>query len=375
MPDLHIVVLAAGKGTRMRSALPKVLHRIAGRPMLDYVLDTASALEPTTTTVVVGHEAAVVQATFGSRPVLNFAIQEPQLGTAHALLSAEPALAGCTGTLLLLSGDVPRLSTATLRALLERHFATSATATVVTAIVDEPAGYGRIVRIGGKLERIVEDRDATPAEREITEINAGIYAFSLAGLFDSLRRVASGNAQHEFYLPDLVAIYRRREAVVETFTAPDVNEIRGINSRAELAELSRMTRDAKNQQLMAAGVTLEDPSTTYVDRDVEIGADTVIRPGVALEGTTRIGSRCTIHSGVRITSSTILDDVTVLDHSVITDSNVEAGATIGPFAHLRNHASIGERAKIGNFVEVKQSTIGDGTKAAHLSYLGDAVVG
>jgi bifunctional UDP-N-acetylglucosamine pyrophosphorylase/glucosamine-1-phosphate N-acetyltransferase len=375
MPELHIVVLAAGKGTRMKSARPKVLHRIAGRPMIAYVLDTAAQLQPATTTVVIGHQADVVRATLSDRPGVRFVVQEPQLGTAHALLSAEPALAGAAGTLLLLSGDVPRLSVETLRGLLDRHAQRGAATSVVTATIEDPTGYGRIVRKQGVLERIVEERDATPAEREIREINAGIYAFSLDGLFDALRTIAAENAQREFYLPDLVAIHRASGAVVEAFMISDGAEVRGINSRAELAELSRTTRQATNLALMAAGVNLEDPATTYIDQGVEIGADTVLRPGVTIEGRSRVGARCTIHSGVRITDSTIADDVTVLDHTVITDSNLGAGASIGPFAHLRNHAEIGPHAKIGNFVEVKKSAIGEGSKASHLSYLGDAVVG
>lgn len=375
MSDLHIVVLAAGKGTRMKSARAKVLHQLAGRPMIDYVLAAAERLHPATTTVVIGHQAEAVKATLSTRPELRFALQEPQLGTAHALLSAEPALAGAAGTLLLLSGDVPRLSTETLELLLRRHREAQAAMTVVTASVEAPSGYGRIVRRDGHVVRIVEDRDATSEERTIREINAGIYAFALDGLFDALRSIAAANAQREFYLPDLVAIYRARGRVVEAVQAPNASEVLGVNTRAELAELGRMIRHARNADLMAAGVTIEDPATTYVDADVEIGPDTVVRPGATIEAGTRIGARCTIHSGVRITASTIGDDVTVLDHSVIVDSTVGPGASVGPFAHLRAGAALGARAKVGNFVEVKKSTLGEGTKAMHLAYLGDATIG
>ncbi len=384
MPDLHIVVLAAGKGTRMKSERAKVLHQVAGRPMLDYVLDTAASLNPATTIVVIGHQAESVRATLAGRPGLRSVLQEPQLGTAHALLATEPALAGAAGTLLLLSGDVPRLSSSTLGALLRRHTEARAAMTVVTATVEAPSGYGRIVREDGRLARIVEDGDATPAERAITEINAGIYAFKLDGLdrldgldflFGALRSVAPDNAQREFYLPDLVAIYRARGLTVGAVAVDDAGEILGINSRAELADLSRMMRRARNMELMASGVTLDDPATTYVGAGVQVGPDTVIRPGVTLEGTTRVGARCTIHSGVRITDSEIGDEVTVLDHSVVTGSTVGAGAAVGPFAHLRNGATLGPRVRVGNFVEVKTSTIGEGSKVMHLTYLGDATIG
>jgi bifunctional UDP-N-acetylglucosamine pyrophosphorylase/glucosamine-1-phosphate N-acetyltransferase len=375
MLDLHIVVLAAGKGTRMKSARPKVLHRVAGVPMIDYVLDRAAALDPRSTTVVIGHEAETLRAALAARRDLNVAVQVPQLGTAHALLAAEPTLAGATGTLLLLSGDVPLLSSETLQRLVDQHARTRAAATVVTAIVDSPTGYGRIVRSGDRVARIVEERDATAAERDIREINSGIYAFALDGLFDAVRGIASRNAQGEFYLPDLISIYRTRGLTVETVVASDPSEVLGINSRAELAAVGHKVRDLKNRTLMTAGVTLEDPATTYIGRDVEVGADTIIHPGVSLEGRTTIGARCELHSGVRIVDSRIGDDVTVFNHCVITQARVESGASIGPFAHLRHDASVGPGARVGNFVEMKKTALGAGSKAMHLSYLGDAVIG
>jgi bifunctional UDP-N-acetylglucosamine pyrophosphorylase/glucosamine-1-phosphate N-acetyltransferase len=288
---------------------------------------------------------------------------------------AEQTLGQTAGTLVMLSGDVPLLSAGTLRRLVERHETAKAAATVVTAVLDDPAGYGRIVRSGERLERIVEERDASESEREIREINAGVYAFSLKGLFDALRTIASANTQQEFYLPDLVGIYRQRALTVEAITVPDPHEVIGINSRSELAAAGRRVRDAKNASLMADGVTLEDPATTYVDRDVEIGLDTVIHPGVAIEGRSRIGARCELHSGVRIVDSTIGDDVVVHNHSVISQSSIEAHASVGPFAHLRNGAVVGPTSKVGNFVEMKKTTLGKGSKAMHLSYLGDADVG
>jgi bifunctional UDP-N-acetylglucosamine pyrophosphorylase / glucosamine-1-phosphate N-acetyltransferase len=257
----------------------------------------------------------------------------------------------------------------------DRHHAAHAAATVVTAVVASPAGYGRIVRVGEHFERIVEERDATAAERGIREINAGVYAFALNGLFDAVRGIASENTQHEFYLPDLIAIYRRRGLTVETVSVADPDEVLGINSRADLAALGRKVRDAKNAALMAAGVTLEDPDTAYIGRDVEIGADTIVHPGVTIEGRTRIGARCEIRSGVRIADSTLGNDVVVLDHCVIADSAIESGARVGPFAHLRNGAALGTNTRVGNFVEVKKTALGAGSKALHLTYLGDAVIG
>src|SRR5262245_9449696 len=336
----HVAILAAGKGTRMKSALPKVLHRVAGLPMIDHVLRTAATLNPESTVVVVGHMAESVRQALAGWKNVTFVVQEPQLGTAHALQTTEPALKNASGTLVLLSGDVPLLTENTLKSLLQRHTTCRAAATVVTAIVDNPHGYGRIVRSGHQIARIVEEKDASSSEREIREINSGIYAFALEGLFDALRNIAAENAQREYYLPDLVAICRKQGRIVETVTVAHADEILGINSRAELAALSRIVRDEKNHALMAAGVTIEDPATAYIDRDVTIGADTIIHPGVSVEGTTTIGSGCEIHSGARIVNSRIGDRVTVLNHCVITDSSVADDAKVGPFAHLRNDADV-----------------------------------
>ena len=378
MSDTHIVVLAAGKGTRMNSARPKVLHQVAGRPMIDYVLTAARSLAPRSTTVVVGHQAEILREALDTRPGLTVVVQEPQLGTAHALMSTADALAGARGVLVLLSGDVPLLSTNTLKTLVDRHLAADAAATVVTAIVENPQGYGRIVRAaspGQPIARIVEQKDATAAEQAIREINSGIYAFALEGLFEALRRIASENAQREYYLPDLVAIYRQAGRTVETVIVSNPDEIRGINSRRELAAVSSIVRHEKATQLMDAGVTIDDPDTAYIDDEVTIGPDTILHPFVFLEGRTTIGSGCEIHSGARIVDSQIGDRVTVLNHSVITGSRVEPGASVGPFAHLRAGSDVREGARVGNFVEMKKTVLGAGSKAGHLSYLGDATIG
>jgi bifunctional UDP-N-acetylglucosamine pyrophosphorylase/glucosamine-1-phosphate N-acetyltransferase len=375
MADLHLVILAAGKGTRMKSALPKVLHRVGGVPMIDHVIATAKRLQPRSITVVIGHQGEALKSALSVHQGLTFVVQEPQLGTGHALLTAESALRHASGTVILLSGDVPLLTVNTLQALLSRHSSTGAAVTVLTTVVNDPTGYGRIVRSGEKIARIVEHRDATEEERRIAEVNSGIYAFAIEGLFDGLREIATDNAQGEYYLPDVIALCRGRGRVVETLIATDVDQLRGINSRVELAATSRIVRERKNTELMAAGVTIDDPQTTYVDPDVTIGPDTIIHPSVSLEGRTTIGAGCEIHSGVRIVDSRIGDRVVVHNHCVINDSSLETDSAVGPFAHLRGGAVVSEQARVGNFVELKKTTLGPGSKAMHLAYLGDAQIG
>ena len=375
MSDLHIVILAAGKGTRMKSVVPKVLHRAGELPLIEHVLRAAAVLEPQSIAVILGHQAEIVRASLGKQQGLGFALQEPQLGTGHALLQAEPLLAGATGSVVLLSGDVPLLRPDTLKGLVARHTEAGASATVLTAVVDEPDGYGRIVRRDGQISAIVEHRDATEDQRRIREINSGIYAFDLGPLFGALREIGSANAQGEYYLPDLVTIYRQRGLVVETVTAADAREILGVNSRKELADLTAILRARRNQELMDGGVTLIDPTTAYIGPDVTIGPDTIIHPNVHLEGRTRIGSNCTIHASVRIVDSHVEDAVVINNFCVITESHVARGARLGPFAHIRPQSDVGEDAHVGNFVELKKTTLGRGSKANHLAYLGDATIG
>ena len=375
MNPLHLVVLAAGKGTRMKSGLPKVLHAAGDLPLIEHVLRAADTLSPASIVVVVGHQAEAVQAALAGRPDLRFARQEPQLGTGHALLQAEPALAGAAGTVVLLSGDVPLLTSATLLALVNRHVETGAAATVLTAMVDDPTGYGRIERRDGRISGIVEDKDASPTQRQIREINSGIYAFDLEPLFASLKQIGSANAQGEYYLPDLVKIYRDRALAVDTVTLEDPREILGVNSRGELAQIGRLLKMSRNDALMASGVTIVDPATAYIGPDVAIAADTIIHPNVYLEGRTTIGAGCEIQCGVRIIDSTLEDNVFVNSYCVIRDSHVERGADLGPFAHVRPQSHVGEDAHVGAFVELKKTRLGRGTKAGHLAYLGDAAVG
>ena len=371
----HVLILAAGKGTRMKSALPKVLHRVAGAPMIDYVLAASASLGAATTTVVVGHQADALRAALAAHAGLGFVQQEPQLGTAHAVRQAAPLLAGLRGTLVVLSGDVPLLTPDTLGALVARHEGARAAATLLTAVLDDPSGYGRILRDGDEVAAVVEHRDASPAERAVREINAGIYAFDLEPLFPALDRVATDNSQQEYYLPDLVGIYRRAGRRVVALPVDRPEEILGINTRAELAEASARVWRARREALMASGVTLEDPATTYLDAGVTVGPDSVIHPGVHLLGRTRIGARAVIYGGVRIVDSELADDVTVLDHCVIVESRVADGAIVGPFARLRPGSDLAAGSRVGNFVELKKTRLGAGSKANHLAYLGDATIG
>jgi bifunctional UDP-N-acetylglucosamine pyrophosphorylase/glucosamine-1-phosphate N-acetyltransferase len=375
MSDIHVVVLAAGKGTRMKSRLPKVLHEAAGLPLIDLVLRAADSLAPQSTTVVVGHFADQVKSALGKRLGLRFALQEPQLGTGHALMQAEPHLRASTGTVVLLYGDVPLLRTATLRSLVDTHRASHAAATVITARMDDPRGYGRIVRTNGRIAAIVEDKDATEAERRIDEINSGIYAFDLGPLFASLASLRAANAQGEYYLTDLVRTYADRRLTVETLKLEDSREITGVNSRKELADVTAILNARRNEALMTAGVTIVDPTSAWIGPDVSVGPDTIIHPNVHLEGRTRIGSGCVIHASVRIVDSSVDDGVVINNFCVITESHIASGARVGPFAHIRPLSEIGEGAHIGNFTEIKKTTVGRGSKANHLSYLGDTTIG
>ena len=332
-------------------------------------------MDPKTIAVVVGHESDRVQAALSHHGDLRFVRQETQLGTAHALQQARSAFSRVRGNLVVLSGDVPRLRPATLTALINTHEATDAAMTVLSATLERPYGYGRIIRSQGELVGIVEETEATSEQRTIREINGGVYVFDIEPLFDALDQISEAGPKHERYLPAIVPLYRRRGLSVGTVTAADPDEIRGINSQTELAEVSSIVRQSKNEELMGAGVTIEDPSTTYIDDDVTVGPDTIIHPGVRLEGRTRVGERCELQSWVRVVDSTIEDDCTIRNCCVVTDSRLASGSVVGPFAHLRPGSILEVGARVGNFVEMKQSTLGRDSKANHLSYLGDATIG
>jgi len=378
-----VIILAAGEGTRMKSRLPKVLHQVAGDTLLGHVARSAAALNPKQAVVVVGYGAEAVREAFASRwqslaPHVPFsvAVQDERKGTAHALQVTEKVLAGATGTLLVLSGDVPLLRPATLRHMLAVHAATKAAATVLSTNLAVPTGYGRIQRASdGSFDRIVEERDATLAEKAITEINAGVYAFQFDGLFDVLARISNDNAQGEYYLPEALRLLRQAGQRVEVLLHPDAEEVCGVNTRAELAAAAAVLRRRKVAELMDNGVTFLDPATAYVEVDVQIGMDTVVFPNVYLEGQTVIGEDCRIHTGARLVNACLGNSVTIRDYSLVLDSRLDDRTIVGPFAHLRLNAHLQEGAVVGNFVEVKQSSLGPRTKAMHLSYLGDATLG
>lgn len=375
MNDLSAVVLAAGKGTRMVSEQAKVLHRVCGSPMLKLVYSAVSGLEPDEILVVIGHEAERVRDCLEGHPA-TFVLQAEQLGTGHALMSACERLSRSRGDVLVLYGDAPRIRTETLSRLVRRHRETGAAMTLITVTTPHSFGYGRILRSRqGEIEAIVEERDANEEQRRIQEINPGFYCFQLPSLVESIAKLTNDNAQREYYITDLVQIQRRAGWRVEALRHDDFDELKGINSRQDLAEMSAMVRRVKNRDLMAAGVTLIDPETTYVDLDVRVENDVTLHPLVTLEGTTRIGAGSVVRTGTRITDSNVGREVHVMESCVITDSEIGGGCVVGPCARIKENTVVGMRCRIGNFVEIKNSSIGDDTKAAHLAYIGDSSIG
>ncbi len=382
-PTLDVLILAAGLGTRMRSNLAKVLHKLDGRPLINHVCRTATALAPNKIYVVIGHQGEDVKSSVLEE--LNaehaeFSWQTEQLGTGHAVNSARQFLENTDSTLLVLSGDVPMIRAETLAALVQKHHThrgKGAACTILTVNLTDSKGYGRIVRSEeGLFERIVEEKDATEEEREIKEINSGIYCFDTKKLYSALNRVKNTNAQGEYYLTDVPALLRDEGDDVAIYRHNDTHEIEGINNRVQLADMERtLCRRTISKLMLDYGVTFIDPKNAYVSERANIGRDTVIHPGVTIEGESTIGDGCTIRGGTRITNSKIGRSVEILDNCVITDSEVSDSCTIGPMAHLRGHARMEEKAKVGNFVELKKTILGRGSKANHLTYLGDATIG
>ena len=373
------MILAAGKGTRLKSKRPKVLHEIGGKPLIAHVIRIASSLVPSADIhVVVGHEAAQVGEAVENTGV-QFVLQSEQRGTGHALQCARKAIAGYE-QVLVLSGDAPLITVQTLTRLLEFHREMNAAMTLLTASADDPTGYGRVVRESDAFQSshvrgIVEQKDLAPGQETIREINSGIYVFQVAALLSHLDKLKAENSQKELYLTDLAGLLAADQEQVMAIEAPDPQEVMGANTIAELVGLDATLREQKASKLMAQGVTILRPETCLIDAEVEVGADTVIEPGVQLLGRTRIGSDCLIRSGTVIENSTVSDGVLIRQHCVITDSAVMTGAKLGPFAHLRPGSQIGAEAHIGNFVETKNAKIGQGAKVGHLTYLGDAEVG
>jgi bifunctional UDP-N-acetylglucosamine pyrophosphorylase/glucosamine-1-phosphate N-acetyltransferase len=370
------VILAAGKGTRMKSARPKVLHHVLGVPMLDHVLRTVAALGIEPVTVVVGHQAESVESAFAGRG-LRFVRQEPQLGTGHAVQRAREVVAENPGRpLLVLNGDLPLLRPETLLRLLEVHRGSRAAATLLTVVLDDPGAYGRVLRgTDGQVRAIVEARDASEQERAVREVNAGIYAFDVPDLLEVLSGLQPQNAQGEYYITDTVGLLRSAGRSVHAVQAADPQEALGVNTMEELSQAAHLLRGRRIQELMGGGVAVEDPATTWVGPDVEVAADVVLRAGTLLEGRTRVAAGARIGPFARLVDTDVGEGAVVLDHCLLLQSVVEEGASIGPFAHLRPHSRVGRRAKVGNFVELKNTTLGEGSKAPHLSYIGDATVG
>ena len=375
MNQLGVILLAAGQGTRMKSAVPKVLHSLGGKALYLHVLETAKRLDPAVVAIVVGHAARTVQEACPVRDI-NWAVQEEQLGTGHAVLCAHDKFRGFNGDILILSGDVPLIEEQTLRMMIEHQRSSRADLSFLTAQLDNPKGYGRILRNAqGAIAGIVEEKDATDEQRQISEINTGIYVVSSPFLFDALAAVRNHNQQKEYYLTDIVAIALRQKKKVEAVHVDDVRETLGINSREDLAKMEKNLRDKINQKWMLAGVTLQDPDTTYIEETVRIGQDTVIGPNTHLKGKTVIGERCQIDGTAFLTDMEIGDEVLLKFSVVMTGSRIDRGAIIGPFAHLRPGTHLGSNVHIGNFVEAKAAHVGEGTKANHLTYLGDVTIG
>ena len=370
MDRLTAVILAAGEGKRMRSRQPKVLHPLCGRPLISYPLRAARSLADRIV-LVVGPNADDVVAAAGSdvRPV----VQAERLGSGHAVLQARRECAD--GTILVLPGDMPLLSVETIERLVTHHRKSRAAATVLTAVVAEPQGYGRVLRQGGRVKRIVEDRDASDAEKKIAEINTSVYCFAAGRLWSALGKVRSDNDQGEYYLTDVIGVLSRAGARVDAIVASDASEAVGVNDRKQLAAVTAIQRRRILDRLMEGGVTILDPASTYIEDTVTIGADTTIYPNVVIEGQSAIGSECVVGAGNHVSACTIGDRVTLLPYCVLRESVIEDAAILGPFCHLRPLAHVGARAKIGNFVELKKSKIGRGSKVPHLSYVGDATVG
>ncbi|MCM3738178.1 bifunctional UDP-N-acetylglucosamine diphosphorylase/glucosamine-1-phosphate N-acetyltransferase GlmU [Bacillus cytotoxicus] len=373
MSKRYAVILAAGKGTRMKSSLYKVLHSVCGKPMVQHVVDQVSQLEVQKLVTVVGHGAEKVQDQLGSAS--EFALQTEQLGTAHAVMQAVDALGNEEGTTLVICGDTPLITAETMEALLKQHEESGAKATVLTAYIEEPTGYGRIVRNeNGHVEKIVEHKDANEVERAIKEINTGTYCFDNQALFASLSKVSNENVQGEYYLPDVIEILKNEGHIVSAYQTEHFDETLGVNDRVALSQAEDVMKKRINYQHMVNGVTIIDPNNTYISVDAKIGNDTVIYPGTSIEGYTVIGSNCEVGPHTVIRDSEVGDNTTIRQ-STVHDSKIGIDVAIGPFAHIRPQSVIGNEVRVGNFVEIKKTVFGDRSKASHLSYIGDAEVG
>jgi bifunctional UDP-N-acetylglucosamine pyrophosphorylase/glucosamine-1-phosphate N-acetyltransferase len=373
MKRLYAIVLAAGKGTRMKSRKHKVLHPVCGKPMIEHILDAISRLQAEKTILVVGHLGETIKEHLGDRVI--FVDQEQQLGTAHAVMQTKSLLEKEDGITLVLNGDHPLFTPETLQKLVQKHVETEAAATVLTAVMDNPTGYGRVVRReDGQVDRIVEHKDASEEERKIKEVNTGTYCFDNRKLFASLAHVKSDNAQGEYYLPDVIAILREQGERVSAEIVSDTAEAMGVNDRIQLAEAEKCMRRRILREHMKNGVTIVDPESTYIEATVRIGPDTVIEPGTFLRGNTVIGAGCRIGPHADLKDVIVHDDV-YIRYAVIDGSEIRDRVTVGPYAYIRPGTDLGDDVKVGCFVDLKKAKIGRGTKISHLAYVGDAEVG
>jgi len=372
--DVAVLILAAGKGTRLKSSLAKVLHAAGGRPLIEHVVRACQPLGVKKTTVVVGHQAEKVQAVvepLGAQTVL----QQPQNGTGHALLVAKRAI-GNAKYVVVLPGDAPLIRTETLKALIHKHKTGEAVATILTAVLADPSGYGRILRKGGDaVAAIIEESQLTPDQKELNEINSSMYCFTTAKLWPALAEVKPDNKHREIYLTDAIGVINGKGETILAEVAQDSRETLGCNTRADLAGVDHTFRDWKRQALMRNGVTIQLPETVTIDPDVSVGEDTIIEPCVQLLGKTKIGARCVVKTGSVIHESVLGDEVSVEPHCIISQSRLDADVVVGPFARMRMETHLKSGSRIGNFVELKKSVVGEGTKAMHLTYIGDAKIG
>lgn len=366
------LILAAGQGTRIKSDLPKVLHKVCGKEMVNHVIDTLRKADIEDVNVIVGKGAELVKEKTASRNV-TYSVQSEQLGTGHAVKCAIDFLKDKKGTVAVFCGDAPLITEETIERLFAEHIENKNSTSLLTSILDDATGYGRIIRDGEEVLKIVEHKDCTEEELKVTEMNAGVYCFDIENLLDSLEKLSNNNAQGEYYLTDVIGIQKSEGKKVGAVVV-DFEETIGVNSRRQLAQVEEILRTRINNKHMDNGVTLINPSVTYIGADVVIGKDTIIYPGNIIEGNSKIGSGCTIYPNSRITNGVIGDDVQI-ESSVIIDSKIGNNTTVGPFAYIRPESVIGEHVRIGDFVEIKKSTIGNNTKVSHLTYVGDAEVG
>ena len=369
----YAIILAAGKGTRMKSDLPKVLHKVAGISMLEHVFRSVNAINPEKTVTVIGHKAELVEQVLAGQT--EFVRQTEQLGTGHAVMMAEPVLENLTGQTLVIAGDTPLITGESLKNLIDFHINHKNVATILTAEADNPFGYGRIVRNQhGEVLKIVEQKDASDFEQQIKEINTGTYVFDNARLFAALKNINTSNAQGEYYITDVIGIFRENGEKVGAYTLKDFDESLGVNDRVALATAESVMRRRINQKHMVNGVSFVNPDATYIDVDVEIAPEVQVEANVTLKGQTKIGAETILTNGTYIVDS-VIGERTVITNSMIEESSVADGVTVGPYAHIRPGSSLAKDVHVGNFVEVKGSSIGENTKAGHLTYIGNSEVG